>query len=74
MYSRQRHAAGAAMSGDLSLQEPTTRLDGSGNGGASADSAASWLVPPLLIPIFLAGAIVADAVYRFVHLGPVAFN
>jgi hypothetical protein len=63
----------AAMPGDLSLQEFTTRLDGSRD-GAAARAVASWLVPPLLIPIFLAGATVAYALYRLVDLGPAAFN
>jgi hypothetical protein len=61
------------MSDDLSLQRPTTSLDGS-HDVAAARAVASWLVPPLLIPIFLAGATVAYALYRLVHLGLAAFN
>jgi hypothetical protein len=34
----------------------------------------SWFVPPVVIPIFLVVAIVAYALYRFVHLGPAAFG
>jgi hypothetical protein len=34
----------------------------------------SWFVPPVVIPIFLVVAIVAYALYRFVHLGPPAFG
>jgi hypothetical protein len=61
------------MPGDLSLQKPTTRLHGSPD-EAAARATASRLVPPLLIPIFLAGSIVAYALYRLVHLGPAAFS
>jgi hypothetical protein len=61
------------MAGDLSLQEPITRLHGSPD-KATARAAASWLVPPLLVPIFLATSVVAYALYRFVQLGPAAFG
>lgn len=61
------------MPGDLSLQEPITRLHNSPD-TAPARAATSWLVPPLLVPIFLAGSVVAYAVYRLVQLGPAAFN
>lgn len=41
---------------------------------ADARGAASWLVPPVLIPIFFTGAILAYALYRIVHLGAAAFS
>jgi hypothetical protein len=61
------------MPGDLPLHEPTARLHGSPH-EAAACAMASWLVPPILIPIFLAVSIVVYALYRFVHLGPAAFS
>lgn len=73
VYSRLLQAARAVMPGDLSRQEPLTRLHRS-PGAAAERAAASWLVPPLLIPIFFAGSIVAYAFYRLVHLGPAAFG
>ncbi len=41
---------------------------------SDARGATSWLVPPVLIPIFFIGAILAYALYRLVHLGPAAFS
>jgi hypothetical protein len=73
MNSRLLRAARAAMSGDLSLQEPTTRIDET-RLGSGARAAASWLVPPVIVPIFLVASVVAYALYRFAHLGAAAFN
>jgi hypothetical protein len=39
-----------------------------------ASAAVSWLVPPVVVPLFLVTAIVAYALYRFAHLGPAAFG
>jgi hypothetical protein len=43
-------------------------------GDLSRQDLGSWFVPPVVIPIFLIIAIVAYALYRFIHLGPVAFG
>jgi hypothetical protein len=58
------------MAGDLSLREPITRRQGE----AASRATAGWLVPPVVVPIFLAVAVVAYALYRFAHLGPAAFG
>jgi len=39
-----------------------------------AHAAASWFVPPVVVPIFLAALIVAQALYRLAHFGPAAFG
>lgn len=39
-----------------------------------ARAAASWLVPPVVVPIFLAVLIAAQALYRLAHFGPAAFG
>ena len=39
-----------------------------------ASAGIAWLVPPVVVPLFLVTAIVADALYRFAHLGPAAFG
>jgi len=73
VYSRLLRAARAVMPGDLSLQEPIPPLHRFPD-AVTARATASWLVPPLLIPIVFAGSIVAYALYRLVHLGPAAFG
>jgi hypothetical protein len=67
MYSRLPQAARAVMLSNPSLQD-------SPSDEADAGGAVSWLVPPVLIPVFFAGAILAYALYRLVHLGPAAFS
>jgi hypothetical protein len=58
---------------DLSLQAPSTRREQSRN-EAIARTKAYWFEPPILIPILLAGSVLAYAVYRLVYLGPAAFS
>jgi hypothetical protein len=73
MYSRLLQAARPVMPDDPSRQEPITRRHGSPD-PATARATASWFVPPLLVPISLAGSVVAYALYRLAHLGPAAFS
>jgi hypothetical protein len=72
MNSRLLQAARVAMPDDLSLQGPTITVDGIHRGDARA--AASWLVPPVVLPIFLVTSIVAYALYRLAHFGLAAFG
>jgi hypothetical protein len=60
------------MPDDPSRQAPTTTVD-----ALRADdtrAAASWLVPPVIVPIFLGVLIAAQALYRLAHFGPAAFG
>jgi hypothetical protein len=58
------------MSGDLSLRQSVTRPQGE----TTVRATAVWLVPPVIVPIFLAVSVVAYALYRFAHLGSAAFG
>jgi hypothetical protein len=60
------------MPDDLSLQGATITVDGIRSGDTLA--AASWLVPPVVVPILLVASIVAYALYRLAHFGPAAFS
>jgi hypothetical protein len=60
------------MPDDRSRPAPTTMVDAFLPEDKRA--AASWLVPAVLLPIFLAAAIAAQALYRLAHLGPAAFG
>lgn len=59
------------MPDDPSRQAPTTTVD---EHHPEDTRAASWLVPPVVVPIFLVASIAAQALYRLAHFGPAAFN
>jgi hypothetical protein len=58
---------------DSSLQEPSTRRERPRN-ESIARTKSYWFEPPVLIPIVLAGSVLAYALYRLVYLGPGAFS
>ena len=60
------------MPDDPSRQAPTTTVDEHHPGDTRA--AASWLVPPVVVPIFLVALIAAQALYRLAYFGPAAFG
>jgi hypothetical protein len=60
------------MPDDPARPAPTTTVDGLHPEDTRA--AASWLVPPLVVPIFLAALIAAQALYRLAHFGPAALG
>jgi hypothetical protein len=69
MNSRLLQAARIAMSDNLTVQ-PTMSVAGR----YESRAAPAWLVPPVVVPLFLVTAVVAFALYRFAHLGPAAFG
>ena len=60
------------MPDDPFRQAPTTTVDGLR--AEDARGATSWLVPPVVVPLFLVAAIAAQALYRLAHFGPAAFS
>ena len=60
------------MPDDPSRQAPTTTVDGRCQEDTRA--AASWLVPPVVVPIFLVALTAAQAIYRHAHFGAGAFG
>jgi hypothetical protein len=60
------------MPDDPARPAPTTTVDGLHPEDARA--AASWLVPPVVVPAFLAALIAAQALYRLAHFGPAALG
>ncbi len=56
-----------------SPQELSTKREQPRN-EATARVKSYWFEPPILIPILLAGSVLAYALYRLVYVGPTAFG